>query len=103
MGGATGLTRGQLDNNRPVSGAHNCTSWICTAPIGEGGSDIISMVRGERSYNIHTNPGWWQSFISVSAPRARVPFHVRWTDQSLEEISETVKPGERMPWDFNEH
>ena len=98
-------TNGRLDNNLYSDGRteHNCTSWLCTAPIGRGGRPIYALAGASRGYEVYTNPGWWQSFLSASAPADRVPFNIRWTAESLEQISQTIKSGQEMPWDFDAH
>ncbi len=105
MNGAKGATGGRLDNNLPTQDSgHNCTSWLCTSPINPGSGDIVSLVGARRSYNIHTNPGWWQAYLSTSTSKEIHPFSVYWDiEKPMNEILEEVKEGQDLNWDFNEH
>tara|TARA_R110000868_G_scaffold32343_3_gene117647 strand:+ start:7954 stop:10236 length:2283 start_codon:yes stop_codon:yes gene_type:complete len=103
--GVTGDTRNTLSNNRPTSASesHNCTSWLCTAPIGDGGEAIHDLAGAPRSHNIHTNPGWWTSWLANYAPRERIPFVFYFTNDSMESATQKVSGGQTFNWDFDTH
>lgn len=98
----TGLqfTNGKLENNRTIKHGHNCTSWISTAPIGEDGEPLLELMGTERSNEIGTNPGWWNSWILSNSPEGRIPFVIYWDHAPLEKLKEKILSGELMPWDF---
>lgn len=106
--GVTDASEGTLTNNRPtVSGqSHNCTSWLCMAPIGDGGEAIHDIAGAPRSHNIHTNPGWWSAWLANYATRERVPFVVRFTHESIDDaVQKATDATGSAPynWRFGEH
>tara|TARA_Y100000780_G_C13695863_1_gene422217 strand:+ start:32732 stop:35059 length:2328 start_codon:yes stop_codon:yes gene_type:complete len=115
-GGVDGPTGGKLDMNRPgsfnsesgvfspTSGeGHNCTSWICTAPIGDNGESLHDLAGAPRAHRVHTNPGWWSMWLANYGKRERVPFAVMFTDDSLEQVTETIENNGLRGWRFDPH
>ena len=98
-------TRLKLFDNGPVVAAegHNCTSWLCTAPIGDESKPVFELVRAAREWNIHTNPGWWTSYLAARAPRERVPFVVYVSPGKMEDVLNKVQSNKEFVWDFNLH
>jgi hypothetical protein len=102
--GVTGETRSTLTNNRPLGQeGHNCTSWICTSPIGDRDEALHDLVRAQRSHEIHTNPGWWSMWLMNHAPRERVPFAILMDDKPLEEMMTTHISDNTLIWNFGTH
>lgn len=103
--GVTGNTRNSLTNNRPTSSSqsHNCTSWLCTAPIGDGGEAVHNIAGAPRTHNIHTNPGWWTSWLANYAPRERVPFVFYFTEDSMAQATQKVSGAQTFDWNFSTH
>lgn len=102
--GVDGRTRGTLTDNRPVGQEnHNCTSWICTSPIGNADEALHDLVRAPRSHRVHTNPGWWSMWLMNYAPRERVPFAVLMGNESLEDIISRRLQDNILNWNFGAH
>lgn len=97
------LTTGKLAQNLPLSGGHNCSSWIATAPVGAGGEPLLEILGGSRELEVGTNPGWWASWLSAAGSMERIPFLLHWTPQPLAKALAEIIPGERFLWDFNRH
>ena len=87
----------------PTGEAHNCTSWLCTAPIGDNGEAIHDLAGAPRSHRIHTNPGWWTSWLASYGKRDRMPFAFYFTDESLEEATSQMRQSGKLDWDFDTH
>jgi|GEM_PF-1210579 len=104
-GVANARTRGKLDDNRPIAGGHNCTSWLCTAPIGVSRKPLMALTKATTAIEVHTNPGWWSHWLTGAAPEERVPVVVYWdSGKSLAQIKSEVVSGARFPeWDFSTH
>lgn len=102
-GATSGLTRAELHDNRPLDPKeqHNCTSWICTAPIGARGEAYLELTGAERAKEVHTNPGWWLNHLLSRAPSERVPLAVLWSQKKLPAALRGVAPGKVLNWDFN--
>jgi hypothetical protein len=104
---ADGRTFGRLRNNRPRSGreGHNCTSWVCTVQLGDNHQRLIEMVGATVDLEVHTNPGWWNHFLTGAASTERVPLVVYWShERNLGELSAHVRSDANFPtWDFNLH
>lgn len=103
MGGAADGTNGTLTNNVPTTGGHNCTSWMCTAPIGDGGESLHQLTGAPVSHNVHTNPGWWSSWLSNYAQRDRVPFLVYLSNDSVDDVTQRFSDPNSFQWNFGEH
>lgn len=102
-GSTSARTNGKLRDNRPQGGtgeAHNCTSWICTAPVGDDGSSLASIVGATPANEVHTNPGWWTWYLTGAAKAERVPVVVYWTDEPLETALQTVRTNVPLLWNF---
>lgn len=82
---------------------HNCTSWMCTAPIGDTGEALHDLAGAPRSHRIHTNPGWWSMWLVNYGKRDRMPFAFYFTDESIQETVETVERNGFLPWGFGTH
>jgi len=99
-GVAKRIRRPTLTANRPTSGGHNCTSWVCTAPIGADGQTIHELSGATAQQEMHTNPGWWTSWLSSGAKPERVPAVVYFTKEPLEsDVAARIVKG-KMRWDF---
>ncbi len=111
--GVDGATGGRLDGNRPgefdgdnfspSNEGHNCTSWLCTAPVGDSGQSIHDIAGAPRSHRVHTNPGWWSMWVVNYGRRERVPFAVMFTEKPLDEVSETIAENGLKGWRFDPH
>lgn len=93
---------GQLNKNCGLDKGHNCTSWITTAPIGDGGENLKQLL-GLGAYDIHRNPGWWQTYLATRASEERVPFVVYFTSAPLATALEKIKSNEVAPLGYNLH
>lgn len=82
---------------------HNCTSWMCTAPIGDGGEALHDLAGAPRSHRIHTNPGWWTMWLVNYGKRDRMPFAFYFTDESVDEAVEAINTAGHLPWNFSTH
>ncbi len=101
-----GNTRGLLRDNRPIASGHrhNCTTWVCTAPIGSGNQHLHELVGASRGFEVYSNPGWWNSYLGGAARADRVGAIVFWTDQPLGAELARIRPGGPMiPWDYSLH
>lgn len=97
-------SRGRLNDNRPPAGfRHNCTSWVATAPVGQGGRALIEVLGGDRSLDVGRNPGWWASWLAAAASAERVPFLIHWTTEPLADALKGIKSGANFEWDFYRH
>lgn len=103
--GVLGETNGTLWDNRPVtsSESHNCTSWLCKAPIGSNSEALHELAGAPRAVDVFRNPGWWTSYLSGAARGERVPLIVFWTPESLSAAEAAVRPGSPLTWDFHLH
>lgn len=103
--GVKGKTEGKIDANKPVNSSqgHNCTSWICTAPVGDKGESLYSLTGATMSQEIHTNPGWWTSWLAAGAESDRVPAVIFWTDQTIAEAKTARIQRGKFTWDFDLH
>jgi hypothetical protein len=103
MGGvADGRTQGTLRENRSkdLSQGHNCTSWICTAPISDDKKPLMTIAGATPSMEVHTNPGWWNSWLVGQAPKDKVPYVVFWDTKG----NSTFQPGQKFKsWQFDRH
>ncbi len=98
----TQQSRGQLNDNRPLKGIHNCTSWIATAPLGEHQEAFMEILGADRDLLVGTNPGWWTNWLAATAAEDRVQFILLWTEKPLEEVLKTdVVSGQNLEWNFN--
>jgi hypothetical protein len=111
-GARSGNTRGSLRDNTTTNSifynyeGHNCTSWICTAPIGEQGQPLLSLAGATPAEEVHTNPGWWSQYLTGAAPPERVPAVAYWSgdDESLTQVLGRVRRGTQFPyWNFAAH
>jgi hypothetical protein len=106
LGVASGKTKGSLRDNRPMDAAaegHNCTSWMCLAPIGYNRKTLLELAGSKPSEEVHTNPGWWTNYLTGKAPRERSPMAVYWSPEDLQTTLARVKSGEGFKWDFGLH
>ncbi len=103
MSGATDGTNGLLTNNRAINGGHNCTSWICTAPIGDGGEALHELTGAPLANNLHTNPGWWSSWLSNYAHRDRIPFLFYLSNDPIDDVTHRFSNPDNFDWAFGEH
>jgi hypothetical protein len=96
-----GGTQRQVDNNRPLKAEHqhNCTTGFSLAPIGPNGESLFEILGGNFSWNIHTNPGWFTTFLSTFANKERAGILIRHTPLALEEVR-GIKEGENFLWSF---
>ncbi|GAB4013863.1 MAG: hypothetical protein Fur0010_11140 [Bdellovibrio sp.] len=112
--GVKGKTGGRIDMNRagefdsqgnfvPGRESHNCTSWLCTAPVGDNGEAIHDLAGAPRSHEIHTNPGWWTMWLVNYGKKKRSPFAVYYTDGSLDNVEQSIRENGHLKWDFNVH
>ncbi|MEN9724083.1 MAG: hypothetical protein RJB38_2069 [Pseudomonadota bacterium] len=95
--------RGTLSDNRPLTGGHNCTSWICTSPIGEEGETLYQLTGATREIEVHTNPGWWTNWLTTGAKADRVPAVFFWTNRPLDQALANRVQGGKFRWDFARH
>lgn len=103
-GGGTGDVMKRLDNNKLVDGAgHNCTSWICRAPIGSNSEAIHELAGAGQAMEIYTNPGWWSMWVSNYAKTNRSPFVIHFTDRNLDDAVRKIQSEEVFDWDFSAH
>jgi hypothetical protein len=103
--GARGETKRKLDDNKPLTSGegHNCTSWICTAPIGKDAQTLHELTGATRDQEMHTNPGWWSNWVAAGAKPERVPAIVYWTDKPLAGIESTKIKDGLFQWNFARH
>ena len=102
-GPKSGRTQGKLEENRTTNTReyHNCTSWVCLAPIGKHNESLLSLVKGSPNIEVFTSPGWWQLWLSTITPKER-SINVVWERiLKLEEALEHVQPNKKLEWDFN--
>lgn len=95
-------SKGRLNDNCGVGANHNCTSWMTLAPIGNNGESIKELV-GASAWDVHRNPGWWQSFLAGKTGNDRVPFVVYFSTSPLATSLEKVKSGSSLPLGYNLH
>jgi hypothetical protein len=88
-----------LEDNRPESGGHNCTSWMSMAPIGPNGQYLCEAARVGMTYGSHKGPGWWTMTLVTHSPASVVPLVVYWMDQPLAQFQ--PPPSGEMPWNFH--
>ena len=91
-----------IENNAPEVGRHNCTSWICSAPVGANRESIIELAGAAESYDIHTSPSWWQMWLRVFGKTDRNVFNIYWSDKAIDQAEENLmrewhKPFVRPP------
>jgi hypothetical protein len=104
---ASGRTRGRIDDNRrgflAEGYGHNCTSWVCTAPVGAQGEPLLGLAGARTAQEVHTNPGWWSQYLTGAAPAARVPVAVYFAGpETMGRALERIQPGRHFPhWNFN--
>lgn len=94
-----------FENRARVAGRnHNCTSWVCMAPVGDVRQSLLELAGATTQLDVHTNPGWWLSYLVAGAPLERVPYVVYWTTESLSAARQKIRPGEAfVSWRFNLH
>lgn len=80
--------------NVPFSGGHNCTSYICTAPIGVGMTTLSGMAGAAPGLNVSRNPKRWIYWLNIWASRSRSPMSAIFSDNPLSSILERVQTGE---------
>jgi hypothetical protein len=106
-GVASGRTEGTLRDNRPTSSSagHNCTSWMCTSRIGDGDERLLELSGARVRQEVHTNPGWWVSYLTGAGDASRVPFVAVWdADKSVSTMTRSIQSGQNFPaWDFGRH
>jgi hypothetical protein len=101
--GPEGDFRGTLDKNIPAKGGHNCTSWICTAPIGDNGEKLHQLVGASQRQDVHRNPGWWSSWLAAATPDDRVPMLIYWTNDTIDQALKRRMKNDTFQWDFDRH
>src|SRR5690606_36190201 len=87
----------------PSGEGHNCTSWLCTATIGDTGEAIHDIAGAPRSHRIHTNPGWWTMWLVNYGKRERMPFTFYFTDETMEQAQEVISRDGLTNWNFSTH
>jgi hypothetical protein len=108
-GVASSNTKGTIIDNKPVldTEKHNCTSWICTARIGEGDKSLHELVGASTGFNVYTNPGWWNTYlVAASRKSEKIPFVVYMERQkTLEELGVLLEDAKanQFVWDFALH
>lgn len=106
-GVASGRTKGELRDNRPQATrkGHNCTSWMCTAVIGDGDQRLLELAGASVRNEVHTNPGWWLHWLSGGAEAQRIPFVAIWDDEhALMDLLGNIQAGETFKnWEFYLH
>jgi hypothetical protein len=106
-GVASGRTQGTLRDNRPVSSraGHNCTSWMCTARIGDSDERLLELAGARVRQEVHTNPGWWLYYLTGAGESSRIPFVAVWeNERTLSTMARSVRTGQDFPrWEFNPH
>ncbi len=103
--GVKGKTEGKIDANKPLNSSqgHNCTSWICTAPVGDKGESLYRLAGATMSQEVHTNPGWWTSWLAAGAESDRVPAVIYWTDLPISEAKTARIQKGKFEWEFDLH
>lgn len=96
----TQYSNAKINDNRPIRGKHNCSSWIATAPIGSNQEALLELLGGDRDLEIGTNPGWWTNWLTATATQERVPFVIHWTPKPLEKALSEIPSGANFSWDF---
>lgn len=96
-------TNGKLKDNRCLGAdGHSCTSWISTAPIGADGQSIMKLSGVMPGYEVGTNPGWWNGYLTTRSPESRVPFVIFWTGlESKSDAVQRLKRERKLDWQFN--
>jgi hypothetical protein len=103
--GVTGDTERRLGNNKPITEGqgHNCTSWICAAPIGKNDETLYELTGATRENEFHTNPGWWSNWLAAGAKQEKIPNLVYWTSTPLDQVKADKFPDGNFEWDFGRH
>lgn len=102
-------TKGTIVDNKPLidGEGHNCTSWICTAKIGDGNKALHEIVGAKAEIDVHTNPGWWNSYlVSAATVPEKVPVVVYIErEKSFTEVRKSLEEAKKsnFVWDFAEH
>lgn len=101
-------TNATLTNNRlkgrDTSKGHNCTSWICTAPIGPKKKTMYEIAGAAKRNDVHTNPGWWSNWLTAATSNERSPFAVYMTNEPLKDsLSRRINNQKVFEWDFDRH
>lgn len=96
---------GTLTNNKPPPdcGGHNCTSWMGLAPIGDESQTLIEITGASKSWNVHTNPGWYLQHLTGNVEKSRVSHVFYFTSQKLTELSREVKKNKLFEWNWGLH
>jgi hypothetical protein len=96
-------TEGKLTNNLPLTPGegHNCTSWVCLAPIGNDGQSLEQLV-GNYGGEVYTNPGWWSHYLSTLSNSPRAPFVVFMSPDSMDQLQDSLT-SQPYKWDYNRH
>ncbi|GAB4010939.1 MAG: hypothetical protein Fur0010_04460 [Bdellovibrio sp.] len=97
------LTNNRLRTNDSYRG-HNCTSWICTAPIGQKKKTMYELAGATKRNDVHTNPGWWSNWLTAVTGQERSPFAVYMTNEPLKDaLSQRLNTKKVFNWDFDRH
>lgn len=91
--------KGAMTNNCGVGKGHNCTSWITLAPIGENAESLKQLI-GASTWDVHRNPGWWQTYLGTKANNERVPFVVYFSTGPMNTALEKIKPDAVIPMGY---
>jgi len=105
-GSGLNSTNGKLTDNRvkDSNSGHNCTSWICTAPIGQKKTTLFEIAGAKKSDEVHTNPGWWSNWLAAVTPVDRSPFAVYMTNEPLSDaLKDRLTAQKNFNWDFDPH
>jgi hypothetical protein len=108
-GVASSSTKGSIIDNKPLlaTETHNCTSWICTARIGADNKALHEIVGARTGFNVYTNPGWWNAYLTSAARHSeKVPVVVYMErSKSLAEVTEKLNQAKlsSFEWDFYLH
>lgn len=109
QGVASSSTKGTIIDNKPLlaTETHNCTSWICTARIGADDKALHEIVGARTGFNVYTNPGWWNAYLTSAARHSeKVPVVVYMErNMSLEKITQKLNEAKAtsFEWDFSLH
>lgn len=98
-------SKGTLKDNTPKEGCggHNCTSWMGLAPIGDDGQALVEITGGSKSWNIHTNPGWWLQHLTGVTSKERVSHVFYFTPNKLTDLERKVKKNNIFDWNWGLH
>lgn len=110
-GSGPGDTARTKTNNAPLdeNRGHNCTSWICTSPVGQLDATnrrepFIKLTGAKLVEEIHTNPGWLNFHLAGRTNVERNPVLIFWAKEG-DSVASRMPTGENefFRWDFSPH